>query len=288
MRRLFLAIAVLGATLLPASSALAAPHHPTGTWANFSDCPLNNAKTDICVYSKTLSGSVTTGAKKVPIVNAVTLQGGLDLNPETGATTWINAEDGNTLSKTPQPVPGGLLGVTAPAWWPKVLRDLFNETINKGFTGVNATVELAGPPVQFQLLALLAAEGTAVVLPVKIKLDNPFLGSNCYIGSSSSPITIALTVGTTAPPPPNTPITGSQGEIVSNEAGSYIKATGTKLVGNSFSVPGANGCGGILFSWAVDPLVESIVGVPAAAGKNTAILEGNTELGQSPDVKASE
>jgi hypothetical protein len=279
---------VLGIMLLPASSAMAAPHNPKGIWANFNDCPLNNAKTDICVYSKTTSGSVTTGAKNVPIVNPVTLQGGLDLNPETGATTWINAEDGNTLTKAAQPVPGGLLGVTAPLWWPKVLRDLFNETINNGFTGVTSTVELAGPPVQFQLFALLANAPNAVVLPVKIKLDNPFLGSNCYIGSSSNPVNIVLTSGTTSPPPPNTPITGSQGEVFVNEPGTYIKATGSKLVGNSFAVPGASGCGGILFSWAVDPLVNSIVGLPSAAGKNTAILQGTSEFGFAADVKASE
>ena len=47
----------------------------------------------------------------------------------------IAAEDGNTLVKTPQPVPGGLTGIVAPSWWPSILRDLFNETINNGFTG---------------------------------------------------------------------------------------------------------------------------------------------------------
>ena len=288
MKRLLLAAVVVAAMLVPASSAMAAPpHHPTGTFANFGYCPLGNAKTDICVYSKTLSGSVTTGSKKVPIVNPVILQGGLDLNQETGATTWINAEGGDTLSKSPQPVPGGLLGVVAPSWWPQILKNLFNETINNGFTGVTSTVELAGP-VQFSLFAFITGAAPAITLPVKIKLSNPFLGSNCYIGSNSSPIQIPLTTGTTSPPPPNTPITGSPGEIYVNETGTYIKATGFKLVNNSFATPGANGCGGFLFSWAVDPLVNSIVGIPSPAGTNTAILEGNTELGERPDVEASE
>ena len=288
MRRLFLTVAVAAlAALAPASSAAAAPHNPTGAFANFGYCPLSNPAVNICVYSKTLSGSVTTGSKEVPIVNPVILQGGLVLNPETGATTWVNAEGGETLSKTPQPVPGGLLGITAPSWWPQFLKDLFNETINNGFTGVTSTVELAGP-VQFSLLALLAGQGTAVSLPVKIKLSNPFLGSNCYIGSNSNPVSIPLTLGTTSPPPPNTPISGSQGEIVSNEAGTYIKATGSRLVNNSFATPGASGCGGILLSWAIDPFVNSIVGLPSAAGKNTAILEGNTELATSEEVIASE
>lgn len=288
MRRLFLTVVVAAlAALAPASSAAAAPHNPTGVFANFGYCPLSNPAVNICVYSKTLAGSVTTGSKKVPIVNPVILQGGLTFNPATGATTWVNAEGGETLSKTPQPVPGGLLGITAPSWWPQFLKDLFNETINNGFTGVTSTVELAGP-VQFSLLALLAGQGTAVTLPVKIKLSNPFLGNNCYIGSNSNPVVIPLTLGTTSPPPPNTPISGSKGEQFSNEAGTYIKATGARLVNNSFATPGASGCGGILFSWAIDPFVNSIVGLPSAAGKNTAILEGNTELATREEVIASE
>ena len=42
----------------------------------------------------------------------------------------------------------------------------------------------------------------AMKLPVKMHLENPFLGSNCYVGSSSSPLIWNLTTGTTAPPAP--------------------------------------------------------------------------------------
>jgi hypothetical protein len=287
MRRLFLAVAVIGALMVPASSASAAP---TGEFANFANCPLSNTAVDFCIYAKTTSGAFVTGKKTVSIVNPVLLQGGLDINQETGASTFVGAGKGDTLSKTPQPVPGGLLGVTAPSWWPSLLRNLFNETINNGFTGVTATVELAAPAsaIQLNLLALFAGQGTALQLPVKIKLDNPFLGSNCYIGSNSSPIVIPFTAGTTAPPPPNTPITGSKGTISTNEAGTKLTSTANRLVNNSFATPGANGCGGILFSWAVDPLVESIIGIPSPAGTNTAILEGTTEFGQKEAVIASE
>ncbi len=65
--------------------------------------------------------------------------------------------------------------------------------------------------------------------------------------------------------------------------------TGTKLVDNSFAAPGANGCGGILYSWAVDPFVNSIVGVPSAAGTNTAVLENSrVQLADPNAVRASE
>lgn len=290
MKRLFLALAALVALALPAAPAAAAPHSPTGEFKNFGDCPLSNASVNFCIYANTTSGTFTTGKKNVPLVNPTVLQGGLIVNAETGSSTFVGAEDGNTLSKTPQPVPGGLLGVTAPSWWPQLLKDLFNETINNGFTGVTATVELAAPAsqVQLNLLALFAGKGTALQLPVKIKLSNPFLASSCYIGSNSSPIVIPFTTGTTAPPPPNTPITGSKGEIVTNETGTLLTSKGNKLVNNSYAVPGANGCGGFLFSWAVDPFVNSIVGIPSPAGTNTAILEGTTEFGNREAVVASE
>ena len=46
--------------------------------------------------------------------------------------------------------------------------------------------------------------------------------------------------------------------------------------------------GGILFSWAIDPFVNSIVGIPSAAGTNTAILENSIEFADPLAVKASE
>lgn len=230
------------------------------------------------------------GNKTVPIVNPTVLQGGLNINLETSENTFLGAEDGNTLTKVAQPVPGGLLGVTAPTWWPLILQNLFNETINNGFTGVTATLELAGPAsaIKVNTANMINAEGTALSMPVKVKLGNPFLGSNCHIGSNSNPITLNLTTGTTSPPPPNTPITGNHGVFSVGGGGAIINLTSQKLVDNAFGVPGANGCGGILFSWAVDPFVNSIVGVPSAAGTNTAVLEGKLALAKAPAVKASE
>jgi len=295
MRRLFLAAAVMTALLVPASSALAAPHHPTGEYAQFADCPLSKSTLKACLYAETTSGFFILGAKNTPIKNPVVLQAGLEWpagSPDGifSPLTVVGAEDGNTLTKAPQPVPGGLLGVTAPTWWPTILKNLFNETINNGFTGVTATVELAAPAssIKLSVLNLFLQQGTALSLPVKVKLDNPFLGGSCYIGSNSSPIALNLTTGTTAPPPPNTPITGSSGEGSENPAGTIVTIKNNKLVNNSFAAPGANGCGGILFSWAVDPLVNSIVGIPSAAGNNTAVLEGTLKTGEPAAIRASE
>jgi hypothetical protein len=288
MRRLFLAAALCVGLLVPASSAVAAP---TGIYAPFNNCPLSNPNIKACLYSKISSGQVELGNKTVPIVNPVIMQAGLEYAETVfDPITVVGGANGTTLTPTPQPVPGGLTGIVAPSWWPKFARDWFNQQINEGFTGVTATMELAGPAssIKLNMLALAAQQGTALAMPVKIKLGNPILGSNCYIGSNSNPIQLKLTTGTTAPPPPNTPISGATGEVTESPDGTVLYVKNNKLVDNSWSAPGANGCGGFLFSWLVDPLVDSVNGTPSAAGNNAAILEGETLLGDPKSVKASE
>jgi hypothetical protein len=291
MRRLLLAALALVAVLVPVSPAAAAPFHPTGEYAQFNYCPLGRTTLTACFRAETTGGFIKMGAKTVPIKNPVILQGGLEYENLFQDINLIAAQDGNTLTKSPQPVPGGLTGIVAPSWWPQILKDLFNETINNGFTGVTATMELAGPAssVVVNPGKLLAQTGVTLSMPVKVKLSNTFLGSNCYIGSNSNPIKLNLTSGTTAPPPPNTPISGSGGEVSQNESTSILTVSKSKIVDNSFAAPGANGCGGILFSWAVDPFVNSIVGVPSPAGTNTAVLENSrVQLAEPEAVRASE
>jgi hypothetical protein len=286
MRRLLLAGALLAAILLPTSSALAAPHSPTGEWAQFADCPLSNPELQFCLYSKSTAGEFTIGKKTVPLKNPVILQGGIK-DAFFSTSKFLPAEDGNSLPPVPQPVPGGLLGIEAPSWWPSYLRNLFNETINNGFTGVTATVELTSPEVLLSTEHLFFQEGVALQLSTRIKLSNPFFGNNCYIGTSSNPVIFKFTTGTTSPPPPNEPITGSPGEFSEAAGGTIGVLSGGRLVDNAFAAPGAHGCGG-LFSFLVDPFVNSIVGVPSPSGTNTAILEGAIELAEPSAVKASE
>ncbi len=289
MRKVLFAAVFAAVMVLPAS-AFAAPHSPTGAFARFNDCKLSNPNVDVCLYAETSAGTFTLGKKAVPVKKPVVLQGGIEAEGNIfGTLRFVGAEDGNTLTKVPQPVPGGLLGVTAPTWWPLFLQNLFNETINNGFTGVNATLELAGSPsaVKLSALNILTQSGIGLSLPVKVHLENPFLGSSCYVGSNSSPIVANLTSGTTSPPPPNTPITGSSGEPGAEGEGAIVVLKNNKLVDNAFAAPGANGCGG-LFSFLIDPFVNSIVGVPSPAGTNTAILEGTTWMGLAEAVKASE
>lgn len=285
MKRLFIVAATVAAMLVPASQAAAGTFNPTGEFAQFDECPLNHPEIVLCLYSESSDGFFQTGAKTVPLVNDVVLQGGLagfELD-------FVGAANGETLSKTPQPVPGGLLGVEAPAWWPSWLKTWFNNHINEGLTGVTATVEIAGPATNIEVntLNILLEKGTALSLPVKIKLSNAILGSNCYIGSNSNPIVIDFTSGTTEPPPPNEPISGSAGTPEINEAGTLLTLSGGALVNNSYGAPAADGCGG-LFSFFIDPLVNDLIDLPSPAGTNTAVLEGKIQSAEASAVKASE
>jgi hypothetical protein len=287
MRRLFIAATLTAVMLVPASPTLAASHHPTGEFAQFAECPLSHPSLQACIFSESSGGFFQIGKKTVPLKNPVILQGGQEFKGS--ETIFVGAENGETLSKTAQPVPGGLLGIEAPKSWPKFLQELFNEAINNGSTGVTATVELAAPASSIKLSTgnLLIEKGTALSLPTKIKLSNPFLGGNCYIGSNASPVVIDFTTGETSPPPPNTPIHGSAGTLAFNEAGTLITLSGGSLVNNSFAAPGANGCGGF-FAFLVDPFVNSLIGLPSPAGTNTAILEGKLQAAEPAAVKASE
>ena len=150
-----------------------------------------------------------------------------------------------------------------------------------------ARPDRTGSSIQLSTSSLLSEEGTALALPVKVHLENPLLGSSCYVGSNAHPVELPLTTGTTSPPAPNKPISGSAGELGFNEAFSLLTIKNNSLVNNSFAAPAAEGCGG-LFSFLIDPLVDAKLGVPAAAGHNTAILNGTLKVASAEAVVASE
>ncbi len=83
-------------------------------------------------------------------------------------------------------------------------------------------------------------------------------------------------MGRPSPPEPNKPIKGSKGTLEFKDDFALVILSGGSLVDNAFAAPEATGCGGSL-SKLVDPLVDSLLGVPAAAGHNTAILKGKLE-----------
>ena len=277
-----LSVALFAVGLVVLGAAASASAH-SGNFARFNYCPSTNPEVFNCLQSVTKGGKVVLGKKSVPIVNPVTLQGGLSEgefnSSEEVVERFFAATNGQTLSKTPQPVPGGLSGlVNCKEISNFILRGSCEAVFENGLTGVNATLELARPAseiiVSEQNLAF--GQGRALTLPVKVHLENPLLGSTCYVGSSTTPLIWNLTTGTTNPPAGTAPLKGSPGELVFTENFELTEFRGAKLVDNAWSAPGASGCGGFPWEYILDPIINSSVGVPSAAGKNQAILENTT------------
>jgi hypothetical protein len=169
------------------------------------------------------------------------------------------------------------------------LRETFNGLIDKGPAGVTMTVELAGPASLLGVSEyyILAEEGIALTLPVKIKLGNPFLGEDCYIGSNSKPIIIEMTTGSTSPSPSNKSIMGSSGRLVTEEGDEIAILEGNVLVGGSFVVPQAQGCGGSSSSL-VDTAIDTQLGLPSTAGHNIATFQGSLTAATTTAVRDHE
>ena len=285
-------MALLIAALAVLALSASAQAKLTGAFTRFAQCPYKNTEVRKCLYSVTESGEVILGSKKVPIVNPVTLQGGLGpVSEETEFSNMFAATNGVTLSKTPQPVPGGLAGIVNC----KEIKDFFlriscEVTFENGLTGLNSTLELAKPASQVLVseFHIAGEEGVGLQMPIKIHLENPFLGSSCYVGSEKSPIIWNLTSGKTSPPPPNTSIQGAGGEGAFLEGGRIIELKNNKLVDNAWAAPGVNGCGGFLVELLLNPIINAAAGLPATAGHNTAILKGTVSTTSSLAVKKND
>jgi len=260
----------------------------TGAFKQFEQCPYTNLEVSKCIYSPTNGGEVVLGSKKVPIVNPAYLQGGFGKPDKvTKFSQFYGAKNGITLSKAGQPVPGGLAGlVNCKEISNFILRASCELTFENGLTGVTSTLELAQPASAIKVSEnhLVEEEGVALKLPVRVHLENPFLGSECYVGSATTPVIWELTTGETNPPPPNTKISGAGGTLELFEEGSVLQLSNAVLVDNAWAAPATNGCGGI-FSFILDPIVSASAGLPSAAGKNTAILKNTINVGAAAAIR---
>jgi hypothetical protein len=285
LRPLAIAAATVGVSALTAGSALAAG--PTGDSADFSHCPYTNPSVQSCIHSLTTSGSFKLGNTVVPVTAPITFQGGYSFDFATLTTTFYPAVGADTLSKTPLNVPGGLLGLVNPGGFGGILEQVFEHAISFA-NGVTATAELVGP-AHFDFWHTIISTGPSVTLPVRVHLQNTFLGPDCYVGSSAHPITLNLTEGTTSPPAGVAPMTGFGGVHSSGTIDPTVNiATGVNIVDNTFSVPAASGCG---FTFLDKPLITAAVnlkeGFPSAVGVSSASLIGTTKLGSSAGTAAS-
>ena len=272
---------------------------PSGDFAIFGQCPRFTAGVSLCFYSQVTGGTITLGKQTVPIdadgQHAIVLQGGVEQQEVPFTETFVGALNGETISKTPQSVSGGLAGAVNCNEIPgngilKVLgRTICQELLRGKLTSLSATTELAGPAssILINRRNLVVEEGTALSVPVKVHLENPLLGRECYIGSDQAPIVLNFTTGTTSPAKPNEPIKGHIGEIKAKDEFNFVEVPDTVLVENEFSAPQATGCGGIL-SFLIDPLIDQKIGLPSPDGNNTAIQDINLYEATSQAVTASE
>jgi hypothetical protein len=266
--------------LAPAPLAQAASAQPQGEYAPFRHCPLSVITLTDCVYSVSTQGGFTVGAKNLPLYSPLVLQGGFE-----GSGNKINfhgAEGAETLVRAPQPL-AGVLEAKSPAWWPKFLQEWFEDGVKKeAHSGVAAYIELAAPASAIKLSTenLLFKEGTALGLPLKIRLENQLLGSYCSVGSNAEPMQLKYTSGQSGK------LKGNAGKESFNRSYRLSTMANARLVDNAFTAPGASGCGGLLSGF-INPMVNAIFGLPSSPGQSSAVLEGTLKDAQAEAVRES-
>jgi len=278
-------VAILLTALATLGLAGSASAKLTGEFKKFEFCPYTNTEVKRCLYSLTTGGKVILGSKTVTLEKQVTLKGGYSKPDAEGFSKFFEPTDKITLTKAQQNVPGGLAGIVPESGTPALVKALIKFFFENKITGLTSTLELAKPASDIRISELHLAEGAGIALklPVKIHLENPFLGKSCYVGSSTTPINWELTTGTTNPAKPNEPISGKTGEVEFLEEGLILELTNSELVDNNWSAPGASGCGGII-SFLVNPIINSQLGT-TTAGHNTAILVNKIDESSALAVK---
>ncbi|MEU1229766.1 hypothetical protein [Streptomyces sp. NPDC005828] len=270
------ALTALGAFVSVGTATAAAPQL-NGGWAPFDRCPVDAPamlatdgldSSPQCVSSSSASGSIKLGNTTV-VTGRTNLQIGVIQNAD-GTNTVVPPPAGSLIADSAT-VPGGLLGLMCPSDIPfitDICRQLSDANLNK----ITATVESVGTPSEFDQIAGVLTDMPIVRIPVRIHLQNPFLGSNCYIGTKSNPIVLRPSNLTT----PEFSVDRFDGDGTANEEGdmSRLNLLGSTQVDKTFAVPGASGCG--LGLGLVNGAVNLKTGLPSAAGRNSITLD-NTQ-----------
>ena len=245
MKWLLTRSAILGAvaTMALAGGGVAGAAAPVSgakyEFANWDTCQLDKVYdpvTDVgtCMTVIIRDGNMRIGNLDVAIPDgSLMIAGGV-----TGEQVFVPAADDGKFGVYANPitVPGGAFGAASAE--------------DFGPTAIQATVEAVALPD-------VDPYNLAVQLPVRLKLSNPLLGNNCYIGSASNPINLSLGL-----------IDNGGAEWISDTVpgvpgGVWSQATHKAA---DFAVPGATGCG--LFgslNWAVDKRA----GLPSGGSGNS-------------------
>jgi hypothetical protein len=243
-----------------------------GDWTPFTRCPVDDPAmlaTDggvttlpLCLASNSTHGSITIGILPPTVTGNSNLQGGLVLDESTFVFTFI------------APPAGSLIADPA--------------TVTAGGVTVTATVESAGTPSDFDLIAGLSLGVPIITLPVKIHLQSMpgaavDLGPSCFIGSEQTPIVLH---------PENTDLTNVQAKFESFDPDGTpdpngplftIVVSGTVQGDNTFAVPGASGCGPN-GDGSLNVVVNAVVGLPSPSGANHLVLDDASSALAAPNV----
>ena len=248
---------------------------PGGIYAPFTDCPLHDPEMRLaepgfamgCIKSVTASGSFTVNGVPVLITHPVTVQFGTysDLDGSGNQVFHVvPPQDGKVLLTEPEVIPGGLLVLVCLSADPSVAR-LCETAMTSGHTDLGVEVELAGPITNFSPLAV-----TPFTLPVKVKLTNPLLGGDCYIGSDDDPIVLNPMFN-----PFGDLAFASDPDPVRFPNVAVLSITGSTLTDDTFSVPGATHCGP---GGVADAAINATLGLPSPSGNNHLVLNDNDAL----------
>lgn len=228
----------------------------SAAFPDFSDCPRSTPNISACLNVQSTAGYLDIKGFRVPIGTSFQLRGASVTSTRTASGFAFVPPTGTTgVFSKPIQVPGGLLGIDFPL----------------PGNAVTARAELAGSPSQIDF----NPDQLEVRIPLKLALSNPIIGPGCQIGSNSSPVRLDLIVGTTSPPAPNRPISGSVGAI--DILPNYILVRGSVNVDNAFSVPGASGCG--IGLGLINAIVNAKLKLPSTGGNNTISITNDVALG---------
>jgi len=239
-----------------------------GLWTPFTRCPVDDPvmlaadgvnTIPVCLASNSTHGSITIGNTTTLTGNS-NLQVGLVAN--NGVFTVVAAAGGSLIAD--------------PA------------TVTAGGVTVTATVESAGTPSDFDLIAGLSVGVPIITLPIKIHLESlpgaaVDLGPSCFIGSDQDPIVLH---------PENTDLSnatangsGFNPDGTPNPNGPLftIVVAGAVQGDNTFAVPGASGCGPN-GDGSLNGAVNAIVGLPSPSGANHLVQDDASSSLALPNV----
>jgi hypothetical protein len=261
-----LAIAV-AVPMAVASSASAANYAPP--FDVFNNCPVDSPELHTatneaaCVAAVANGGSITLGKITTPLGPQTTSMGVYDSPNAPEGLLATARPDHNTLVAKPARVPGGLLNLVCKGDPSNAIVSICKTLENSSLNRVSADARIAGRPT----FALFPGP----TVPIRIKLINPLLGNNCFIGSRANPIVLNLQLGLNPDSALNImeEIPGFEDETIG------IHINNIFFDDTTFAVPKATNCGPLdLFSGAIN----SRAGLPSPAGSNSIHLEGDSYL----------